>query len=234
MERRRIDGSTVNYSCSVHAALRQLRTNAQVTSFKQEMARLPWQNSFTKPTLANPFPAASKSTTSPRRSELWTTFKNVHSFAWAAKATLTIPVTSRGSAKKRHSLHSSAFPIAEIRTAKGVAGVNVNQNRARAGESNGNWTTLFPRVYFIVSVDKSDYPCARSSTRNNSHGGWKRKKLGAKGMGKKTLNDGGRREGREEIGENEVKRHARELTRNARFPRSVSRRIKQTDILEHT
>lgn len=49
-------------------------------------------------------------------------------------------------------------------------------NQVRASEPNGKWTLLFPGVFFIVSVNKSDYSCARSSTRNNSRYGLKKKK----------------------------------------------------------
>ena len=49
-------------------------------------------------------------------------------------------------------------------------------NQVRASEPNGKWTLLFPGVFFIVSVDKSDYSCARSSTRNNSRYGLKKKR----------------------------------------------------------
>lgn len=149
---------------------------------------------------------------------------------------------------------------AKIR-ATGMPGLNVNQIKyaRRASEPNGKWTPLFPGVFFIVSVDKSDYLCTRSPTRNNSRCGLrtKKEKKWKRGCGrgrwerwkrKRRMTErrktGGRyerwrmakkREKRveEKIRENEAEWHARELTRSVCFPRFVSRGVKQVDISVH-
>lgn len=113
-------------------------------------------------------------------------------------------------------------------------------NQIRASEPNGKWTLLFPGVFFIVSVNKSDYSCARSSTRNNSRYGLKKeqkKKKVKRGEAKlKRREEKKRRMLRNGLGEkirkNEMEWHVRELTCNELFSTLGFRLVfKQTDIL---
>lgn len=117
-------------------------------------------------------------------------------------------------------------------------------NQVRASEPNGKWTLLFPGVFFIVSVDKSDYSCARSSTRNNSRYGLKKeqkKEKSKKGGGQAKTTRGEKETNVEEwtggrkSGKNEMEWHVRELTCNELFSTLGFRLVfKQTDILIRT